>query len=556
MKKVLGCLGYGLLLLFVTAAAVFGVYAYRKYMPTKELADMDSLYGTKRDDGVLIYFNYERQEAEGRLLDGKVYLPVSWVNENLNERFYHDAREHLLLYALPEFVEKSGTDARDSEGGPVFVEEGEDTWLSLTETERHTDLRTRCYLEDGYPRVYIENTKNAFTAASVKKDTPVRVRGGVKSPVITTVPKEGEVIVLESLENWAEVVTPDGCIGYLQMKRLEDFRNEEPVSTFEEPVYSHISLDSKIILAWHQVTITAANTFIGDLLGKTKGVNVVSPTWFALKGNEGDYVSYAERSYVERMHSRGIQVWALVDNFGHDFSSDVDVEEILSRTSVREKLTESLVRDAEELGIDGINLDFEMLPSSAGVHYIQFIREMSVACRKAGLILSVDNYVPASYNDFYNIREQGIVADYVILMGYDEHYAGGEAGSVSSIGYVRNAIKDALEEIPKERVICGVPFYTRLWTEKGESTTSETAGIAAAKEWIANHKVEMEWDDTCGQYYGSIGTEDSLTELWQEEERSLALKMQAIKEADIAGVAGWKLGMDSPEIWDSLQWDN
>ncbi len=554
MKKVLGCLGYVLLLLFVTAAAVFGVFAYRKYMPTKELADKDSLYGTERADGVLIFLNYEKQEAEGRLIDGKVYLPLAWVNDNLNERFYHDAREHLLLYALPESIEKFGTDAAGENGGLLFVEDGEDTWLLLEEAKRHTDIRTEVFLEDGYPRVFIGNTKDAYTAAEVKKDTPVRVRGGVKSPIITTAAKNGSVVVLESLENWAQVVTVDGCIGYLPLRRLGEYRSEEPMSTFEEPVYSHIAMDEKVTLAWHQVTITQANSFVDGLLEKTKGVNVISPTWFALKGSEGDYVCFAERSYVDKMHAAGIKVWALVDNFGHEFSGDVDVEEILSRTSIREKLITNLINDAETYGIDGINLDFESLPASAGVHYIEFIRELSVACREKGLVLSVDNYVPASYNAFYNIKEQGVVADYVILMGYDEHYAGGEAGSVASIGYVRKGIEDALSEIPKERLICGVPFYSRLWHQKGEDVTSETVGIAAAKRWVSQHNVQMEWDDSCGQYYGSIGTEDSLTELWQEEERSLALKMEAIKEADIAGVAGWKLGMDSAEIWDSLQW--
>ena len=167
MKKVLGCLGYVLLLLFVTAAAVFGVFAYRKYMPTKELADKDSLYGTERDDGVLIFLNYEKQEAEGRLIDGKVYLPLAWVNDNLNERFYHDAREHLLLYALPESIEKFGTDAAGENGGLLFVEDGEDTWLLLEEAKRHTDIRTEVFLEDGYPRVFIGNTKDAYTAAEV-----------------------------------------------------------------------------------------------------------------------------------------------------------------------------------------------------------------------------------------------------------------------------------------------------------------------------------------------------------------------------------------------------
>ena len=77
--------------------------------------------------------------------------------------------------------------------------------------------------------------------------------------------------------------------------------------------------------------------------------------------------------------------------------------------------------DAETYGFDGYNLDFESLKESAGPHSVQFIREMSAACRNNGLILSVDNYVPAPYNRFYDRTEQGIVADYVIVMGYDEH---------------------------------------------------------------------------------------------------------------------------------------
>ena len=83
---------------------------------------------------------------------------------------------------------------------------------------------------------------------------------------------------------------------------------------------------------------------------------------------------------------------------------------------------------------------------------------------------------------FITWKEQGIVADYVIMMGYDEHFAGGEPGSVSSISYVKNGISGMLEDVPKEKLINAVPFYTRLWTEAGDgSITSKAMGIADAK---------------------------------------------------------------------------
>ena len=247
----------------------------------------------------------------------------------------------------------------------------------------------------------------------------------------------------------------------------------------------------------------------------------------------------------------------MLDNFSKECSKNVQSEILLSKTATRQKLIADMMEEAENYGFDGFNLDFESLKPEAMPHYVQFIREMSIACRERGLVLSVDNYVPSEYTADYNRKEQGIVADYVIIMGYDEHYAGGEKGSTASIEFVEKGITDTLLEVPKEKIINAVPFYTRLWTEEDGKTTSSALGIYKAKEWIDENDVELSWQEDLGQYYGEHKESETATEyLWMEEEKSLGLKMDLIRKYDLAGTAGWKLGLESPEIWDVNQWDS
>lgn len=246
-----------------------------------------------------------------------------------------------------------------------------------------------------------------------------------------------------------------------------------------------------------------------------------------------------------------MQVWAALDNF--NMGENVNSEILFAKTSVRKKLISSLMEDVKTYDLDGINLDIEGIKPEAGPHYVQFIRELSVSCRKEGIVLSVDNYVPAGYNAFYNRAEQGQVADYVIIMGYDEHYAGGEAGSVASYNYVKDGIEKTLALVPKEKVINAVPFYTRVWTEKDGETTSSAMGIKDAKQWVEENDVELYWQEELGQYYGELNSKDGVKQIWMEEEVSLGLKMDLIKENDLAGVGCWKLGFEPASVWDVVK---
>lgn len=547
----LGCLFA--VLLFLAAAAAAGTYGYVRYMPTKERADLSRVYELKEGE-VAVFLNYEEQGARGISEDGQTYLPVDWINTHLNERFYWDSKEHLLVYALPDEVVTVETDTLGSGGKRLFVEQDGTAYISLGLVLNYTDIRVNAFDETSPRRVYIQNTWDAVPAAEMKRAGAVRLRGGVKSPILTDLAEGAGVVVLQTMEKWSQVMTGDGYIGYVWNGKLTDLHEETPISTFEAPVYQNISLNEKIQMVWHQTTSQAANEALGKLLATSRGINVIAPTWFTMSDNDGNYESLASRAYVEEAHERGMQVWAVVDNFSRECSKNVQTEELLSRTSVRTKLIESLMEEADTYGFDGINLDFESLKEEAGVHYIQFIRELSVSCRKKGLVLSVDNYVPAAYNRFYNRREQGIVADYVIIMGYDEHYAGGEPGSVASLGYVKKGIEDTLELVPKEKVINGVPFYTRRWTKNGEELSSKAVGIFEAKRWVEENNVELVWDEELGQYYGELENESGISMLWMEDARSLELKMELIREYDLAGVSGWKLGLESADVWDIFGW--
>ena len=536
-------------LLLLIAGAAAGFVIGRRYMPGKEMADKAELFHIKGSQ-VAILLNNELQEEKGIYEDGQVYLPISWVNEYVNERFYWDETEKLLVYALPEEIVYADESDMGEQGPLLKVKEGE-AYLSLGLIMNYSDIRQQSFDTSQIKRVFIDTVWGTVKTAQIRKKSILRVKGGIKSDIITELSEKSTVQVLESMDKWSKVGTEDGYIGYVQNRRLEKEQEITPQGRFEAPVYTSISMDEKVRLGFHQVTRKEANSTLKEYAQTAEGMNVIVPTWFNVIGNDGTYTSLASRDYVEQAHDMGLKVWAMVENVSTKESvKELDTKKLMSVTSNRRKLIENLMKEADTYGFDGFNLDFESLKAEAGPHYVQFIREMSVACRKKGLVLSVDNYVPSAYTAFYNRREQGIVADYVIVMGYDEHYAGGEAGPVASLPYVEKGIADTLKEVPKEKVINSVPFYTRIWTEKDGKTTSKAYGIRDAKNWIKENNIELEWLDDLGVYYGESSNENGVQSVWMEEEKSLGLKVDLINEYDLVGAACWKLGFEDRSIWE------
>ena len=550
MKKVLVSILTIVISICLIAAAVGGFFLYRKYAPSKEAVDPSDWFAVTGDAVALVLDNELDEMNTGRYIDGQSYLPLDWVNDKLNERFYWDSAQKQMIYTLPDSIVYADTSTLSSNGKPLIVEQDDQVWLMTGLVQTYTDIRVEPFDGGEVKRVFIDTQWEPDQIAQVKKEGKVRVLGGVKSAILTDVVKDSEVVVLDTMESWSRVRTQDGYLGYIQNKLLGNHREVTLVSTFEEPVYTSISMDEPVCLVWHQVTTEKANQAMEQLMANTKGVNVIAPTWFMLTDNTGNYHSLADKSYVDKAHAMGLQVWGVLDNF--NMGDNVQSEVLFASTEARKKLIAGLMEDVEQYGLDGINLDIEGIKPSAGPHYVQFIRELSVDCRKNGIVLSVDTYVPSAYTAFYNRAEQGRVADYVIIMGYDEHYAGGEMGSVASLGYERKGIEDTMSVVPPEKIISAIPFYTRVWKETDEGTSSTAMGIANAREWVRENNVELYWQEELGQYYGELDKGDEKYYIWMEEEESIGKKMELIHQNNLAGVACWKLGFEPAEIWDVI----
>lgn len=562
------------LVLIIIEMVAFGSIFLWKYGPTKERYDLDTYFGIKSDNDLGITVNNEVMEQQGLRIDNHVYVPYEIVRDYLNERFYWDSNENLLLYTLPEAIVKAEVGSstytvaktEQSKDYAILKTEGSAAYIALDFVKEYTDLDYNVYEDPN--RVMIETDFDGRTVATVKRDTEVRLRGGMKSPILIDVKKGDKVRTIEEAGAWKKVCTQSGVVGYVKANRLKKEENEVISRNFQEEEFTSISEDKTINLAWHQVTSQTANNAVLQIIANTKGLTTIAPTWFSVTDNNGNISSIASTTYVNYAHQLGIEVWALVDNF----SDNIDQMELLSHTSARENLVNQLISEALTSGVDGINVDFEQIPTDVGEHYIQFIRELSVKCRINHLVLSVDNYVPKGYNEHYHRKEQGIVADYVIIMGYDEHFAGSyEAGSVASYGYVKEGIEETIKDVPAEKVINAVPFYTRLWKEvpkteeelegqKGTEAglydmkvTSEALGMSAALSRVTDAGAEITWDDTVKQHYARWEDSDGATyQIWLEDADSLEAKLQLMKENNLAGTAAWKLGFETSDIWDLI----
>lgn len=559
-------------IMIVLLAALISMVV-KKYTPTKERVNLQEYYHVEGAEDMALILDRQLLEEKAKFWDSHVYLDYTAVRQYLNQRFYWDVNENILRYTTDSDVISVnagenkfmvGKKINNTDYTIVRVD-GESVYLALEFVQNYTNLDFSVYSEPN--RVLITSVWGEVSKAEVKKNTAIRVLGGIKSPIVADVAKGSSVTVIDSGDEWSRVYTEDGMIGYLKKKKLGEVTGETISRPFEEPQFTHLLKEETVSLGWHQVTSQEANERVASILQATKGINVISPTWFYLNDNEGNIYSLASRDYVNYCHQQGIEVWGLISNLENP---EADSAYVLTHTSTRDYLTNQIIAAAIEYDLDGINLDFEALSAEAGDSYVQFIRELSIKCDNNDLVLSVDNYVPSSYTEFYNRAEQAVFADYVIIMAYDEHYSGSEdIGSVSSIGFVKNGVADTLKEVPPEQTIVALPFYSRIWemTPKdgsGEDVESASEnyvpytftcteeGMQTTEDICTANGAEPVWSSEDGQYVAEYASEDKTFKVWIENEASLEEKLKVFKEHGLAGVAYWKLGLERPSAWDTI----
>lgn len=540
-----------LILIVLVGAAGVGSFLINRYKPGTEYMAGNEYFNLTDENSVALIQNGELLEEQAVLIGGEPYAAYTYVESQLNSCFYWDEETKGILLTTSGGVQTllpgDAAVAKTPGGQPAVQQESDGkVYISLDVVKEYTDLDYVYYSNPN--RVVIRNEWDGVEQATVQSDTAqVRQKGGIKSLILADVQKGDTLLYLENLDNWCKVMTADGYTGYI---RTEDISEPEAIEarTAKKDSYERITRDHKINLVWHQSTSTESNDAMAEMTAEMTGVNVISPTWFSVTDETGTISSLASADYVKLAHDAGREVWGLIDNFNEAFDETTD----LAYASVRSRIIEQLLAEAASCGMDGINVDFENLKEAGIPHYLQFLRELTSAAHAQNLVVSVDTPVPQAYTMYYQRGEQARFVDYMIVMAYDEHFAGSEeAGSVSSLPFVQQAVEEMTRVMPADQVICGIPFYTRVWTEKfGQSAiTSEVLGMDGAKNYAKENQMTETWDASLGQNVATVETSDARYTIWMEDEQSMEEKLKVIQSADLAGVAEWKLGFECADVW-------
>lgn len=549
-KKAAPVLVVLILIVLVGAAGVVS-FLINRYKPGTEYMAGNEYFNLTDENSVALIQNGELLEEQAVLIGGEPYAAYTYVESQLNSCFYWDEETKGILLTTSGGVQTllpgDAAVAKTPGGQPAVQQESDGkVYISLDVVKEYTDLDYAYYSDPN--RVVIRNEWDGVEQATVQSDTAqVRQKGGIKSLILADVQKGDTLLYLENLDNWCKVMTADGYTGYI---RTEDISEPEAIEarTAKKDSYERITRDHKINLVWHQSTSTESNDAMAEMTAEMTGVNVISPTWFSVTDGTGTISSLASADYVKLAHEAGREVWGLIDNFNEAFDETTD----LAYASVRSRIIEQLLAEAASCGMDGINVDFENLKEAGIPHYLQFLRELTSAAHAQNLVVSVDTPVPQAYTMYYQRGEQARFVDYMIVMAYDEHFAGSEeAGSVSSLPFVQQAVEEMTRVMPADQVICGIPFYTRVWTEKfGQSAiTSEVLGMDGAKNYAKENQMTETWDASLGQNVATVETSDARYTIWMEDEQSMEEKLKVIQSADLAGVAEWKLGFECADVW-------
>ncbi len=566
MKKAIPVL-IAIVLILIIGGVTFGPQIIEKYSYSQEQADLYEHFHVMKEDEISIILQNELVAEKAVLKDGLCYFDLATVHLYFNDRFYVDEEEQLLLYTTPTQIIRTtiGTSeyAVDGEvqaaGYTLCYAEnvGEEVtyYIAADYVKQYTNFAYELFENPNHMQVYTRWDEQQV--AEISDDTALRVLGGVKSPILRQLATSETVIILDKMETWCKVKTDDSYIGYVENKYLVNERTETPapVTDYAVPEYTSLTSDDKICLGWHAIFAKSGNDTLGEVLANASGLTVIAPTWFSIKDGEGNLQSFASSSYVEKAHNNGVQVWGVVDDFNYAANNGVELDlySLLGATTTRTQLIDNIMAEALGCGMDGINIDFEKIDAASGIHFVQFLRELSIRCRAEGIVLSVDNYVPYNFNSYYDLAEQGVVADYVIIMGYDEHWAGSdEAGSVASIGYVRYGIEKTMEYVPSDKIVNAVPFYTRLWRTEGTEVSSEAYPMTSVENVLSKYGMEAAWDDESGQNYAEVQVDDVWYQIWVEDVESISVKLNVMQTYDLGGVAAWRLGYEPASVWDAI----
>ena len=533
------------IILIAIAVLCFVFIITRVFGENDKVADQDSLFNITNADDAAVIIDGEQNETFGKSINGILYIPYETVWNDINSGFYVEEAADTLFMALPD---QTLTWTVSDGSGCLYKYPDGTYYISAECVRQYSDIGLETY-EDPY-RIVIDTQPGSGSYVSVNEDSKLRVSPSNKAEIAVAC-AAGDVLELLSDEGeWSFVASKDGHFGYIQSADITETSVTEEYTAKPELEFETLGIGETVKMAWDYIGRPEDNEALDRMMEGTTGLNIISPTWFSIGDTSGNLISYADAAYVEKAkNTYGLSVWALAGDYeGEDSSTG----EILLSYENRQRIISQLIESALTYGLDGINIDFEKIDEQYAPAYIEFLREFTQQAHMNGLIVSVDNYVPG-YTDHYRRDAQNEIVDYVIMMGYDEHTAyTADYGSVASLPYVEEGIEATLEEVSPEKLVLAVPFYTRGWIVPFGSDVFEavTLFMSDQQAFMDEHGItDLTWDAAAGQYTGSSEDPAGRYYIWVENGESLAEKLSLVNEYGLAGACGWRLGMETDDIW-------
>ncbi|NTV90389.1 MAG: glycoside hydrolase [Clostridiales bacterium] len=567
MKTLLVFIFLFVLVIACLAAAGYGIYRLATKPNTTVVQAFEE--GTLN---LVIEGNIVKGEEPARITDGAIFLTKEVILEYIDPNLNWDKELHKLTITTKNKVIRMKTDSLDA----YVNNEAVALNFPVVEDKNGSVYVPVEFLSDFYG-IEIQHSKDTNTiiidfknkvrqlAEPIDANAVIRTGRSERYPILKklsvsasytaegilttgTSDEANSLRVFEEYDGWYRVRTSEGIVGYIEKKyvvvRLVTVQGI--IQDREESAGAAWKPDKgKINLVWDYVG--NAKSKYADRT-KIEGLDVISPTWFQVSDEEGNVKNKADAEYVKWAHNNGYKVWAL---FSNSLGGAEATGRFLADTDARDNSIRQLLAFAALYGIDGVNVDFEDLQNSDKDALTQYIRELAPLLREQGLIVSIDINGLACYD-----REKlGEAVDFVALMAYDQHWkGGGEAGSVAEFAWSEDVVNKFLKTIPAEKLLFGMPFYTRLWKQEpasGNSTklTSQALSMDAAKKLVDENKADVVWDEECGQFYAEYIKDGAKFMVWLEDVNSINLRTSLVHKYSLAGVASWRLDFEVPAVW-------
>lgn len=548
----------GLLLIFAVSAFI----VYRIFMPNPTHIDP-----AWKELDKPIFFGEEAASYSASGTGDQLGLPLSVIQDKVDEHaLYEESTGNVVLATADKLVhmklneQTAELNNRKQQLTVPATRSGSTVYVPAKLLEQVYGLQVKEDLASGAVRVFLpgDDIQNGVVKGDKSgRTSPLRKKPSIHAPILSDVKPGIHLRIYREDSGWYYAQTDSGHTGYIKAK-LVDTKDTIEIPNQKTPNVAALQKwqNRKVNLTWEAVYQTAPKP---ANIGKLPGVNVVSPTWFELMDAEGNIKNKADSAYVSWAHSQGIQVWGLYSN---SYNADLTTQAFASYET-RHRAINQLLDAAVKYDLDGINLDFENVYTKDKEQITQFVRELRPLAHEQGLVVSID-VTPKSeselWSKFLDRPSLSEIADFIILMAYDEHWAASPvAGSVASLPWTEAAVQTLLseDEVPSSKLILGVPLYTRVWSEadlKGTTkVSSKSISMDKAQSIIKQFALKPVAEAESGQNYVEYKEQGVLKKIWLEDASSLQQRVELAKKLNLAGIASWNRSFASGDAWTVLQ---